>query len=445
MKTAESRSLNAYPLFKNAFGSEPEWVSAAPGRVNLIGEHTDYNLLPVLPMTIDRCIRIYGKTREDGIARLFNTSSDFPMMEINLDHHIEAVPGDWTNYVRAAMQAVAPVLRESGHSIRGFDAVIESDLPSAAGLSSSTALVVASCLALLHANKIQWPMTAVAERMRLAEHFVGTAGGGMDQAAISLGGEGSALLIEFDPLKATPVNVPPSISVYIINSGQKAEKTGAVRYAYNRRALECSIAVHLLRQEYSDRLGIMDWRTLRDVYCTCNEASLPWSELVTSCLPVDPLSLDGLLQVMERSTLEQLCTVHQLDLSSISDWLPGESFQVYARAVHVLSEAHRVYQFKKALQQDQTDEVFHLARASHASCRDLYHISTPELEQLIATARKCGASAARITGAGFGGCIVSFVPVDMAADFSSRLVASGIPAESIIKAISTGPARVSLL
>jgi N-acetylgalactosamine kinase len=445
MKTAESHQSDVYPYFKDTFGKEPNWVSVAPGRVNLIGEHTDYNLLPVLPMSIDKCIRIYGSTRDDARVQITNTNGNFPTVEINLDADIEAAPGLWSNYIGAAFRAVIPALRETGRPVRGFDALVDSDLPGAAGLSSSSALVIASCLALLHSNDVHWTMHEVAERMRLAEQFVGTAGGGMDQAAISLGQQDSALLIEFDPLKTTPVTVPSSLNVFIINSGQRAEKTGSARFAYNRRALECAVAVEMLRSGCVNMMNTSGWKSLRDVYRSCTETGRSWSELVLSCIPVDPPTLQRLLQMIDRQTLETLCKERQLELDHVEEWLPGNTFQIHARAAHVLSEARRVYQFMAALEQDRPEGVFHLARASHISCRDLYHISTPGLERLISTTRDCGASAARITGAGFGGCIVAFVPAENAADLPEKLQMAGVPAEHILRARSVGPASVKSL
>src|SRR5690606_15788385 len=121
-----------FSLFERTFSTSAQWLASAPGRVNLIGEHTDYNLLPVLPMSIDRKIRLYGRTRRDSLVRVANAAGEFTPLEINLAQPIISVPGHWTNYLRAAMQAVVPEIIAAGRPILGFDIMVDSDLPPAA-------------------------------------------------------------------------------------------------------------------------------------------------------------------------------------------------------------------------------------------------------------------------------------------------------------------------
>jgi galactokinase len=137
------------------------------------------------------------------------------------------------------------------------------------------------------------------------------------------------------------------------------------------------------------------------VYDACGEASVSWAELLARHLPVDPPDVNEMTKLLGTDELHSLCRQKQLDVGSVLDWLPGGRFQVYARAAHVLAEADRVYAFKNAMAAGQLTVAGLIANASHSSCRDLYHISTPGLETLAGLARRSGATGVRITGAGW--------------------------------------------
>src|SRR5262245_50531180 len=155
-------------------------VARAPGRVNLIGEHIDYNDLPVLPMALQRDVALLCRPRADAVVRLANVDERFAPRGFEVSRAIEPFArGDWGNYSKAAAQALA---RDLGIA-RGMDAVVSATLPAAAGLSSSAALVVASALAILAANERELDPLALAELCADAERYVGTRSGGMDQAA----------------------------------------------------------------------------------------------------------------------------------------------------------------------------------------------------------------------------------------------------------------------
>jgi len=441
MKLLQPETSTAISQFTETYGRLPDWKVIAPGRVNLIGEHTDYNLLPVLPMPLDRTITLWVAPRTDNLIRLTNCdSNNFSPAEISLEKEIEPIPHHWTNYARAAARALLPQLCAGGSPVLGFDALVQSDLPTAAGLSSSSALVIATCLALLHVNHQPIDMAMIAEQMRLAEQFVGTAGGGMDQAVISLGKPGSALMVDFDPLTVTPVPVPNGLRIYVIDSGLKAEKSGAARYAFNLRALECTLAVELM-QGAAGYVNGNNGHTLRDVYVACAQADVSWKSHLLTSLAVDPVPYDYIIDRIGALRFQELCESKKLNASYIHEWLPGGRFSLYARATHVLGEADRVNAFANAMSSGDLASVYHHANASHASCRDLYHISTPGIETLIAKTEAAGACAARITGAGFGGCIVAFVPAENAEHFAAELVQAGVDPERIIAAESKGAAR----
>ena len=203
-------------------------IISVPGRANLIGEHIDYHGLPVLPIALRRAIRVEFQPRPD--EQIAAMSAEYGRRSFLWTPHLAPVAaGDWENYLRAAAQAVAGKWRVG----RGIEAVVESDLPPAAGLSSSSALMIAFTLALLRANHIDATFDELMEILPEGEQFVGTRGGAMDHAAILGSREGCASLISFDPVRIRHVAIPPEWAFLVVDSGQRAEKSGAVRDRYN--------------------------------------------------------------------------------------------------------------------------------------------------------------------------------------------------------------------
>ncbi len=230
--------------FATQFGPPgPAYLISAPGRVNLIGEHIDYAGLPVLPMAVQRQVRVLVRPRADRTVRVANRDPAFPQRTFTIAGSIDPFPvGDWGNYIKAAVQHV-----EQRHGpIGGFDALVDSALPVAAGLSSSSALVIATALAALAESRRDVPTLDLAEGLAVAEQYVGTRGGGMDQA-ISLGArKGAAAKIEFAPLRVTYVPVPGEWRFVVASSLVAAEKSGAVQAAYNSRRRDVETALALL-------------------------------------------------------------------------------------------------------------------------------------------------------------------------------------------------------
>ena len=201
-------------------------VVRAPGRVNLIGEHIDYHGLPVLPMALQRTITITFRPRRDRIIRA--VSNGYGTREFEWTEDLQPVArGDWENYLRAAARLVAPGM--------GVDAELTSDLPAAAGLSSSSALIVAFTLCLLRANRIELSFEELMRLLPDGEQFVGTRGGGMDHAASLASKPGCASLIEFQPLAVHHVPIPHDWAFLVAHSMQTAEKSGPAREAYNAK------------------------------------------------------------------------------------------------------------------------------------------------------------------------------------------------------------------
>jgi galactokinase len=346
----------AVAAFRAQFGTRPTLRIEAPGRVNLIGEHIDYNGLAVLPMAIPRRVTLFVRARDDALIRICSADARYGLREFELASRIEPFPpGDWGNYAKAAAQEL---MRDTFDAC-GMDAWLESDLLPAAGLSSSSALVVAVALALLHVNDRVMPQLELAERMADAEQYVGTRGGGMDQAICLAGRAGYACRIEFRPLRVHHIPVPPGWHVIVAYSGVRAEKSALAREVYNARAQQCAQALTV-------------------VAATMGEPAASYSVLTTRW------AVDELLQSGESS-------------------LPGELFW---RFRHVVTEADRVRQAERALNEGDLLAFGALMDASHASLRDAFEVSTPVLDAMVATARTAGAAGARLTGAGFGGSIV---------------------------------------
>ena len=344
-------------LLQRSYGGAPTLVARAPGRVNLIGEHVDYCGLPVFPMAIQRGITMAGRPRADGAVRITNIDPQFPPRDFVLSGDIQpCAAGDWGNYLQAAAQAV---VRRYG-TLRGVDACVGSDLPIAAGLSSSAALVVAVAVALLSANGVSADLHELMELLAAGERYVGTAGGGMDQA-ISLGARaGHAARIDFDPVRLTHVRVPDDWRFIVAWSLVRAEKSGVAQRAYNERTRQTAEARRLVTR----RLGLGEIASYAPLL-----AARPTAELLDAGATLEPL--------------------------------------LRRRYRHVVSEGARVAAAVAAMARADLTAFGSLMDASHTSLRDDYEVSSRELDRLVEIAREGGAAGARLTGAGFGGCIVA--------------------------------------
>lgn len=349
--------------FEDHFGATPTHVSRAPGRVNLIGEHIDYNDLPVFPMALQKEVRIALRPRTDGMVVLHNANPDFPTVEFEIGPAIEPyVTGSWGNYVKAPANELARRFA----IWRGFEGVVSSDLPVASGLSSSSALVNAVGLALAHINEVSVQIREFSGIMADAERYVGTRGGGMDQA-ISLGArDRCAARITFEPLHMRHVTVPDDWCFIVADTGRRAEKSGAAQAVYNLRRKECEEALRIVS-------GHVATTHMTETLCT---------------------SYPELVKALDVTTL--LATAEHL--------LQGGLMR---RFRHVISEATRVEEAVERVFAADATGFGTLMDASHASLRTDFQVSSAELDELVAVAREGGAAGARLTGAGFGGCIVA--------------------------------------
>jgi N-acetylgalactosamine kinase len=422
-----SRYDRLLTFYRSSFsGQNPAFIVRAPGRVNLIGEHTDYNGYPVLPMAIDRDVVFVFAARTDARIDIINEDSSFQRRTFDARYPVAPyAQGDWGNYVKAAVHGVLEAGLLDPATALGFQAIVGGTIPESAGLSSSSALVVASALTFLAANRKEVGKEELAELLARAERYVGSEGGGMDQAVSLLAEAGKALKIDFFPLQTEPVSLPQNLSFIVCNSLIRAPKSESIRYAYNRRVVECRLATALVAgvvQERSgktvqanrladlsgERLGLEQRTVDKIVAQALGERSLFLKEI------------SNLLGEPVESIQKRHCTLR--DGTVLVE--PPDGFKIWNRYKHVVSEARRVSDAARALGAGDIAAVGELMNQSHASCRDDYEISCPELEALVSTARDHGAIGARLTGAGFGGCTVNAVPTHQVPDFIRGMTAT---------------------
>lgn len=344
-------------LFEDRFGEKPQLLVRAPGRVNLIGEHTDYNEGFVMPAAIEPAIYAAGKKRKDRIVQVaaydLNESAVFSLPPTDRRKTKAAScqtlfpdqRSSWHNYIRG----ISNLLLERDIELTGANILIHGNLPIGAGLSSSAALELAILKLLV---RLSGPIRLTAQESAFlaqkAEHeYAGTKCGLMDQLAVLYGKKDHALLIDCLHLKIKPVRLPFGCSLLIADTGKRRQLASS---AYNKRRQECTEAARLL--------GV---KSLRHATAA----------------------------MLKKSKLPQLLT---------------------RRARHVVEENARVLKFAAALQKANLEEAGHIMNASHISLRDLYEVSCPELDMMVdLLQRQTGCYGARLTGAGFGGCAIALV------------------------------------
>jgi galactokinase len=344
-----ARSFRAY------FNAKPDFIARAPGRVNLIGEHTDYNDGFVLPMAIDRAVWIAFRLRNDATVRLH--SLDFETDSV-FDLHSLTKGKGWVEYVKG----VAHEMTGAGYDLRGFDGAIAGDIPRGAGLSSSAAVELAAARAFAAASNIEWDALKMAKLAQKAENeWVGVNCGIMDQMASAASREGHALFLDCRSLETRHIPLPKGISVVVLDT---STRRGLVDSAYNERRSQC--------EEAARWFGV---KALRDV-----DAS----------------------QMLEAQNEKY-------------DGLSGEAFR---RARHIVTENARVLEAIEAMKNGDAKRLGELFNASHESLRDDFEVTNDALDIMVECAREQeGCYGARMTGAGFGGCAAALVNAKNAGEF----------------------------
>ena len=373
-------------LFQDTFKNEPTLLARAPGRVNLIGEHTDYNDGFVMPIAIQYATTVVGRLRDDRTVRLhsvdFRAGVSFPLDE----PLVKDANHPWSDYQKGVLSEFL----KRGNRLRGCDLLIHGSVPIGAGLSSSASVEVATAAAVRDLNGIVLPDVDMALLCQRAENeFVGMKCGIMDQFISGMGKKGKALFLDCRSLEYEIIPFPSDLyRVVILNTKVKRELTGS---EYNERRRQCEEGV----RELSVYLpGI---RALRDV--------------------------------------------RPADFKEYGVRLPDA---VRKRCEHVVMENQRVLDFREGLKQRRRRNLGKLLLQSHESLRDLYEVSCPELDLMVDIAMGTeGVVGARMTGAGFGGCAIALVKKGSEKKLERRVKAqypkkTGIQPEVYISAPSDG-------
>lgn len=335
--------------FIERFARTPQ-IFRAPGRVNLIGEHTDYNDGFVLPAAVNLATYAAAAPRDDRRVRVYSIAFD-ETAEWKLDDPTPSAIAHWSDYARGVTHA----LMRSGRMICGADITLQGDLPMGAGLSASAAIEVVVGFALCALSGVEIDRKELALLCQSAENdFVGMRCGVMDQMISCCGIAEHALLIDCRSLELSPVAIAPGARIVICNTMVRHELATS---AYNQRREECETAVALLREALPGRAALRD------------------------------MTLD--------------------DLAAHGAALPETIFR---RARHVVTENARVLEMAAALKTGDLARCGTLMNASHLSLRDDYEVSCAESDLMVSLAQRCeGVFGARMTGGGFGGCTVNLV------------------------------------
>jgi galactokinase len=386
--------------FRARYGPSDVAIYRAPGRVNLIGEHTDYNHGFVLPVALDKDALLLTRPRSDATVRLANAETGYGAVEFAISSAIPPdPPGSWSNYARGPAQTFS---QAAGRPLLGYDGLVASPppygVPRGSGLSSSSALTVVAAVVTAHLNDLPLGDAAFAQMCADAEWYVGTRGGIMDHFISVLARRGHAMFLDCRPRPdgsyvTEHVPLPAGYRLLVVDSGVHHRNVGG---GYNQRVAECRAGVALLARHPGRQIT-----RLRDVQ------DVPWAEL-EPCLP-------------EQTDVAELAR-QGIDLGDVPGMTADWTLKVRSRCRHVWTENARVLAAMDAMRAGVVARLGALLNEAHASARDDYEISCPELEVLVSAAREVnGVAGARLTGAGWGGCIIALVADAAVTEFESHV------------------------
>lgn len=391
--SVQERLAGIEQAFGQVFGdSQGLTIGRAPGRVNLIGEHTDYNDGFIFPMAIDFDIVMAVRKRSDRMVRIHAIDLG-KTVEFSLMTPLTYEPREgWSNYPKGVLWA----MQETGVRLPGMEMAFSGTVPPGSGLSSSAALEVATAIVVQKLVGFQIALPALARLCQRAENdFVGMRCGIMDQFISLVGEKGHALFL--DCRSMAHEQIPLQLGTYKILICQSGVKHSLVDSEYNRRREQCETGVRVLAEKYPAV------RALRDVTL----------EMLGSC---------------ER----QLSPV------------------VYKRCLHVITENERVLKSINALKAGDLVAFGELINQSHDSLRDFYEVSCEEVDLLVELAREVpGVLGARITGGGFGGCTVNLIRADAVHDFTGYVLPkykeeTGIDAQIYLSTAAKGAELIQM-
>ncbi|KAK6254357.1 GHMP kinase N-terminal domain - like 6 [Theobroma cacao] len=438
LEEAQLRFNKLKSKFLEVFGHPPDLFARSPGRVNLIGEHIDYEGYSVLPMAIRQdtivAIRKHDKGEAEKLLRIANVNDKYtpctypadPNQEIDLKNH------RWGHYFICGYKGYYEYAKSKGVDVGvpvGLDVLVDGTVPTGSGLSSSAAFVCSSTIAIMAAFDVNFPKKELAQVTCDCERHIGTLSGGMDQAISVMAKTGFAELIDFNPIRATDVQLPAGGTFVIAHSLAESQKAVTAAINYNNRVVECRLAAIVLGIKLGMKApeAISKVKTLSDVEALCVQFAR------------DRYSNDPVLAVKEflkeePYTTEEIEKITEKNLPSILGDNPtsldvlkaAKHFKLHQRAAHVYSEAKRVHAFKDTVsssfsEEEKLKKLGDLMNESHYSCSVLYECSCPELEELVKVCRDNGALGARLTGAGWGGCAVALVKESIVPQFILNL------------------------
>lgn len=423
--------------FQEVFSHPPEIFARSPGRVNLIGEHIDYEGYSVLPMAIRQDTIVAIRKRGPGdekVLRLANLDAKYSMCTYPADpnQELDMKNHKWGHYFICGYKGFHDFAKSKGVDVGepvGLDVLVDGTVPAGSGLSSSAAFVCSSTIGIMAAFGVNFPKKEIAQLTCDCERHIGTQSGGMDQAISVMAQMGFAELIDFNPIRATDVKLPQGGTFVIAHSLAESLKAVTAATNYNNRVVECRLAAIVLgiKLGMNAQEAVSKVKTLSDVEGLCVSFAGTRSSndpvlAVKEHLKEEPYTTEDI----EKITNESLTSIFSNSPTSLDVLKAAKSYKLHQRAAHVYSEAKRVHGFKDTVSSNLSDEdmlkkLGDLMNDSHHSCSVLYECSCPELEELVKISRDNGALGARLTGAGWGGCTVSLVKESIVPQFILNL------------------------